>query len=422
MATIINLVAVGYACHSRDHAKHVHAASIHAHLGGVVGVNGVGAKHKLKHGIVDAGEVAGSRRLVLLRAQGEGVHVDTGIGVAGVVLEGLHGVEVRSLALGESVLAVKLKLGGDDRVITPAVHGVGSLGKHDGGAVSYGRLELVTADDGCGVGSGGELSERVLDDIKGVSVVEGLGTQQLEEVLATHKRVAVVNVGIRLHNPHKFLARVVEVKLDAVGGRTHRFITSELHLLDEVLVGVLGHLAALIGIKEDVVHVQRSSHKGLLVGGRKGHVSAGDGSIRHSPQAFADGAEIEVDLHLVVLKGNQGQSKPGVVAEPELKRDVKGGLRKSLAESAGLCRHTRGGARAVNISTAGGSQVGKLGGVTNHLVVATLLLRGHGKLVPDVHPVTVLAVDALATDLNLNLGDKLLTHIVQPAGSDTVGA
>ena len=56
--------------------------------------------------------------------------------------------------------------------------------------------------------------------------------------------------------------------------------------------------------------------------------------------------------------------------------------------------------------------VGQLGGVTNHLVVSLLLFRRKSELIPDVHPVTVVAVDALATNLNLNLSDELLTNEV----------
>jgi hypothetical protein len=48
-------------------------------------------------------------------------------------------------------------------------------------------------------------------------------------------------------------------------------------------------------------------------------------------------------------------------------------------------------------------------GVTDHLVVTILLLLGESNLVPDVHPVTVLTVNALSTDLNLNLSNQLLT-------------
>jgi hypothetical protein len=37
-----------------------------------------------------------------------------------------------------------------------------------------------------------------------------------------------------------------------------------------------------------------------------------------------------------------------------------------------------------------------------------------------VHPVTILAINALTTDLNLNLGDKLLTREIEPTGINTV--
>jgi hypothetical protein len=61
-------------------------------------------------------------------------------------------------------------------------------------------------------------------------------------------------------------------------------------------------------------------------------------------------------------------------------------------------------------------KVSKLNSLSNHLVVTTLLLRSERKLVPDVHPVTVLAIDALTTDLDLNHTDELLTGVVEPTG------
>ena len=66
------------------------------------------------------------------------------------------------------------------------------------------------------------------------------------------------------------------------------------------------------------------------------------------------------------------------------------------------------------------SQVGELSSLTNHLVVTTLLLGGHGKLVPQVHPVTVLAVDALTTNFNLNVVNHVDTRVVDPAGKSGV--
>lgn len=77
-----------------------------------------------------------------------------------------------------------------------------------------------------------------------------------------------------------------------------------------------------------------------------------------------------------------------------------------------------GVARAVNVGERGISDEGKLGSVTNHLEVSALLLSGHGELVPDVHPIAVLTINALATNLNLNLGNDLLTREVQPTGID----
>jgi hypothetical protein len=56
--------------------------------------------------------------------------------------------------------------------------------------------------------------------------------------------------------------------------------------------------------------------------------------------------------------------------------------------------------------------------VTDHLVVTGLLLSRQGELIPDVHPITVLAIDSLASNLDLNLSDELLTGVVQPTGID----
>jgi len=123
----------------------------------------------------------------------------------------------------------------------------------------------------------------------------------------------------------------------------------------------------------------------------------------------------------VVLEGNQGKGKTRVGAEPELEGHVKGGLRKSVTGSAHLAG-SRGVARTINIREGGVSDEGKLGGVTNHLEVSTLLLGCHCELVPDVHPVTILAVNALATNLNLNLSNKLLTGEIQPTSIDGVVA
>jgi hypothetical protein len=239
---------------------------------------------------------------------------------------------------------------------------------------------------------------------------------------------------------------VVKVELDLVTGRTNRLITSELELSDQVLVGVLGESSALVSVQEDIVNVQRGSYQRLVVGngGRDGATGSillgsiasrslttnrgrgivGDGSIiarkgGDSPQALINRADIKVNLDLVVLESDQRQSKTGVGAKPELKGDVKCGLRKSTSGCAHLAG-SQGIAGAINLGERGISDEGKLGGVTNHLEVATLLLSSHGELVPDVHPVTILAVNSLTTDLDLNLSNELLAGEIQPTSINTI--
>ena len=434
------LVRVSNTSHATHHAEHVVAGSIDTDLGSGSSTDSGGRKHQLQGGVINAGEVAASRRLVFLRAKSEGIHVDASIRGTGVVLERLDNIEVGSLTLREAVLAVQLKLGSHHRVLTPAVHVKGGLSKHEGTGIRHvralGGVGKVTEGGGSAHGSrvleqttgsheavgslnlgvGTEGMDSVGKSVNGISVVERLGTKGLVQGVATLKRGAVIHVGIRLHNPDELLARVVEVQLDLVAGGANRFVTSELELLNEVLVGVLGHLAALIGVKEDVVNVQGSGNQRLLVSGRHGLVVSIGAEGLDGPQALTDGAEVNVDLHLVVLQGNERKGKSRVAAEPEEEGDVKGGLRKSLAGSAHLGRTSGGRAGARHISELGVSDVSQLGGVTDHLVVTLLLLGRHGQLVPDVHEVTVLTVNALTSNLDLNLGDELLTGEIQPAG------
>jgi hypothetical protein len=256
------------------------------------------------------------------------------------------------------------------------------------------------------------------ESINGVSVVERLGTKGLEENLGSIKRRAVINVGIRLNNPDELLDRVIEVELDLVGRRSNRLVTSELNLLNEVLMRVLSHLAALIGIKEDVVNIERSGNKRLLVGSGGGLVSRSSSKGVDSPETLTKRTDIKIDLNLVILKSDQRESKSRVAVEPELKRNVESGLRKGIARSANLGRRAGSGTRSRDVSEGRISDVGKLSGVTNKLEVSTLLLLGDGKLVPDVHPVTILTVNALTTNLNLNLSNELLTNEIKPSSID----
>jgi hypothetical protein len=168
--------------------------------------------------------------------------------------------------------------------------------------------------------------------------------------------VIAADVGVTLDNPHKFLARVVEVQLDLVGRRVDGFSTSELEGLNEVLVGDLGELTTLISVQVDVVYVERSSDQvggvdtitdGVNVGELRGDV----------PHEVLEVVELEVDTDFVVLERDQRESKTRVAAEPELERDVEGvlgGAAEELARGVGLTTS----AVIVAILTALNDQVG----------------------------------------------------------------
>lgn len=104
----------------------------------------------------------------------------------------------------------------------------------------------------------------------------------------------------------------------------------------------------------------------------------------------------------MVLEGDKRKGKAGVAAEPELKRDVKIHLGDE------------------RIGTQRGGELCEGRDVADHVLVANLLAGSLGKLVPDVHPVTVVLVDALATDLNLGVLDKIVAEVVEPAELGTV--
>jgi hypothetical protein len=172
---------------------------------------------------------------------------------------------------------------------------------------------------------------------------------------------------------------MVIVQLDTGSGARKDLITSELELLNEVLMGQLSESAALISVKVDVIDPEGSSN--VLS-------TAGANSTSAVEEVLAV-LEVNVDLDLVVLESNQGKGKTDVAAEPELKRNID-----SLLGSSGN---------------------------TNHLVVAILLTNGKGKLIPDVHPSRVVLVNALTSDLELNILDKGKTNFGNPGTSGKSG-
>ena len=90
--------------------------------------------------VINTGEVASSRGLVLFGSEGKAVHVDTFIRATGVGLVRLDPGEVGSFALREAILAVELELGSDDGVLAPAMHVKGGLREDERAGIRHGGL------------------------------------------------------------------------------------------------------------------------------------------------------------------------------------------------------------------------------------------------------------------------------------------
>jgi hypothetical protein len=257
--------------------------------------------------------------------------------------------------------------------------------------------------------------------INSVSVVEGLSTKNFVKELAAFKRRTIVDVLIWLDNPNEFLNRVVKVELDLVRRRTDGLITSELKLFNKVLVGVLSHTSALISVQEDIVDVEGCSNQRLVISGVDTTTSSRRIAVKrtNSPQTPIDRTNIEVDLDFVILKGDKRKGKTGVTAIPELEGNIKSSFGESVTRSANLTRSISLARTIDRIERRIGDK-GKLGSVANHSIVTGLLVNRESQVVPDVHPVTVLAINALTTDLDLNLGNQLLTGEIKPTGINAV--
>ena len=349
-------------------------------------------ERQVKNRVINAREVARAAGLEVLRLEGERIDVDARRRRRRVVLEGLDEVEVAALTLRETVLAVELDLGDRDGVA--------------------------------------ELRVRVAPR-------------------AVERRIAV-KIGGVLDDPDKLLAGVVERELDLVRRRRDRLRARELELLNQVLVRDLREAAALLRIEVDVVNVERARGKAEVADPREDALDRnrrrGRGSSdRLDVAEVLELVELDVDLDLVVLEGNQREREARVAIEPELKRDVERALRDA-ALNAGRHRISRGrlldnrgvGERAVitrrdntgvharedrrigsgDLRSAGRAVAAGVKKDTtiavHHVEVRELLARGERELIPDVEPLTVVLVDLLATDLNVDVVDHVLAEVRDP--------
>lgn len=138
------------------------------HLEGVAGLGRVDASldTNIDLSVVDAREVAGAGRLVLLGLEGERVAVDTRVRVAGVVPVGLDAVEKLAGLVLEAVLTVEDETEGRERADSRDASGVGAGGDNGltvlrhghtnaaGGRDEHGRADMADWDGRKAVGRG----------------------------------------------------------------------------------------------------------------------------------------------------------------------------------------------------------------------------------------------------------------------------
>lgn len=211
-----------------------------------------------------------------------------------------------------------------------------------------------------------------------------------------------------MNDPDEFLDRVIEVKFDFVGSGIDGFITGELKLFDEVFVRNLGETTTFISVEVDVVNIERSGF------------DRGEGEVRvRRPEAFFGAAEFEVDFNFVILKGNKGESKTRVAAKPELKRNIESGFGHAGSKVAITEGHIVGSSTGGGTVTRDG--LNKTSYIADHGSITFLVTSRLRKFIPDVEPVTVVAVNALATDFNFNLSDHNVAEPVKPTELSSSG-
>ena len=177
-------------------------------------------------------------------------------------------------------------------------------------------------------------------------------------------------------------------------------------------MGLLGEAAALLRVEVDVVDVDRGSGQGLGRR-RRGHTDRRLGVLAVLPRL-----EVYVDAHLVVLERNQWDRHTRVAAEPELEGNVQ---RLGWRAGTGYAGDRRLGRRARRIQGQARRALHQheVVRVAEHRVEHLDVTGIRGQLRPDLHPVAVLAVNALAADLELDLADQAVADVVEPAETGT---
>ena len=104
--SLLSSIRESQTSHARHNAEHVVVRRVHTHRGAGRRANRIVGHRQQDGRVINTRQVASAAGLVLLGLESEGVDVDTNGRDIGVVLVGLHLVEIASLANLETVVAV----------------------------------------------------------------------------------------------------------------------------------------------------------------------------------------------------------------------------------------------------------------------------------------------------------------------------
>ena len=306
---------------------------------------------------------------MLLGLQSEGVHVDAGVWVAGVVVVGLHLVEVLAVLLLEAILTVE-----DQLELVQRTHLVATSASHLGTLLNHTAVDhtvgadtsaSATADDQGWLTVVVSQAEGVLAGLHGVGHshvhVGGIGGE-------VPQGVQVGGGGAVLVAPHQLLHWVVVGQAHQLSGGLGQsadgVTASVLHLLNQVLVALLGEAAALLSIQVHVVGP---------------HLENGGAEV-----VVEVGGQVKVQAHLVVLQSNQRQVQAWVAVEEEDQGQV----------------HTVSGGASGGVQGGSGS---------SHLAPVSLVILTQEHLGVQTPPGLEVLVNTLTTDGQLNGGNSTLS-------------
>jgi len=236
--------------------------------------------------VVDSGEVAGTRWLVLFWLEREGVRVDTWVWGTRVVVERLDLVEVLTRLLFESVLTVQ-----DQLESTQWTNRLSQGG------------DTIFNPRGCGTQSRiGQVQWRTNISWRNGDVRGQWSFGNQNNVINGGVRAEVPHVSARIvtsvNTPDQFLDWVVVGQSDLLGAiRSDRVSASVLDLFDQVFVTLLRESSALFSVEVNVV---TPDFEGVLV------------QVR-----FKFRRQVKVQSDFVVLQSNQWQSQSWVSVEEE---------------------------------------------------------------------------------------------------------